>query len=305
MNIKVISAIGLLCLIWGSLWGLVKHSLQIFPPFLFISVRLILAALTLMGVQLLLRRSVLPERGQWKKLFISSLLICLGFYATQTFAMQFVDSGLSAILVFTMPIFIGVLAHYFLNERLTAQKILGLILGTCGLISILWPQFHDIHFNLSLIGQVFLIVSGFFWATTTVYSKKYFATHDKMQLTIWQMLLGGIILLLGALCFEPVHFNVWLNPSHGGLLIYIAMIGTGFAFALWNWIVSQVDAVVASISIMIIPILSLFFGYVFWNEPMTFNIILGAVFICLGIILSSVKIKSEKHNLNIICKERS
>lgn len=293
MNIKVISAIGLLCLVWSSLWGLVKHSLSIFPPFLFISVRLILAALTLMVVQLLLKRAVLPERSEWNKLIISSLLICFGFYATQTFAMQFVDSGLSAILVFTMPIFIGVLAHYFLNERLSTQKILGLILGTCGLISILWTQLHDIHFNLALIGQLFLIISGFFWATTTVYSKKYFATYDKMKMTIWQMLLGGVVLLIGSLCFEPVDLMIWLDPQHVSLLFYIAVVGTGFAFALWNWIVSQVDAVIASISIMIIPILSLFFGYIFWNEVLTINIILGAVFICLGIVLSTVKIKSN------------
>lgn len=303
MNIKVISAIGLLCLVWGSLWGLVKHSLQIFPPFLFISVRLILAALTLTVVQFLLRRSILPAQGEWKKLIISSMLICFGFYATQTFAMQFVDSGLSAILVFTMPIFIGILAHYFLNERLTLQKVFGLILGTCGLISILWHQLLDIHFNFILIGQLFLIVSGFFWATTTVYIKKYFAHYDKMKLTIWQMLLGGIMLLLGSLCVEPVDWDIWLNPKNDGLLFYIAVVGTGFAFALWNWIVSQVDAVVASISIMVIPILSLCFGYVIWGEALTFNVIIGAVFICLGILFSSIKFNTKKTSIEMICKE--
>lgn len=304
MNLRVMSAIGLLCLVWSSLWGLVKHSLQIFPPFLFISVRLILAAFTLIIVQLLLKRSVFPAREEWKGLIISSMLLCFGFYANQTFAMQFVDSGLSAILVFTMPIFIGILAHYFLNERLTAQKILGLVLGTCGLISILWMQLHDIHLNFSLFGQLFLIVSGFFWATTTVYSKKYFATYDKMKLTIWQMLLGGVILLLASLCFEPVNSHVWLNPVNDGLLFYIAVIGTGFAFALWNWIVSQVDAVVASISIMVIPILSLFFGYALWGEALTLNIIIGAVFICFGIIFSSVKMKSKKRGENVLCNEQ-
>lgn len=101
-------------------------------------------------------KSIFPQRGEWKKLVISSLMICLGFYATQTFAMQFVDSGLSAVLVFTMPIFIGVLAHYVLKERLNTQKIFGLVLGTLGLIAILWPQLHDLHFNLSLDWTGFL-----------------------------------------------------------------------------------------------------------------------------------------------------
>ena len=294
MNLRVIGAIVLLCLVWGSLWGLVKHSLQIFPPFLFISTRLIFAALTLMLVQFLLRRSVLPAKGEWQQLIISSLMICMGFYATQTFAMQFVDSGLSAVLVFTMPIFIGVLAHYILKERLNTQKIIGLVLGTSGLIAILWPQLHQIHFNLSLIGQLILILSGFFWALTTIYIKQNFATYDKIKLTVWQLLIGGIVILIGALIIEPVELKVWMNPFNDSILLYIAVIGTGFAFALWNWIVSQVDTFIASISIMCIPILSLFFGYVLWNEPLTINIIIGAVLICTGIAFSSLKVKSLK-----------
>ena len=304
MNIKVVSAIALLCLVWGSLWGLVKHSLQIFPPFLFISMRLILAALTLIAVQLLLKKSVLPAQGEWKKLIISSLMICIGFYATQTFAMQFVDSGLSAVLVFTMPIFIGVLAHYILKERLNTQKIIGLLCGTLGLVAILWPQLHHMHLNLALIGQGFLILSGFFWAMTTVYVKKNFAAYDKMKLTIWQMLIGGFIILIGALAFEPVDFKVWLNPLNDSILFYIAVIGTGFAFALWNWIVSQVDTFVASISVMCIPILSLFFGHVLWHEPITINILIGAAFICAGIILSSLNFASKQNIQRAIMENR-
>lgn len=295
MNIRVISAIALLCLVWGSLWGLVKHSLLVFPPFLFISTRLILAALTLMVLQFILRKSILPKQGEWRSLIISSLLICFGFYATQTFAMQFVDSGLSAVLVFTMPIFIGVLAHYFLNERLNAQKILGLVFGSLGLIAILWPQLHHLHMNVSLMGQVLLIGSGFFWAMATVYIKKNFATYDKVKLTIWQLLMGGSAILIGALIFEPIDFKVWLNPLNESMLFYIAVIGTGFAFVLWNWIVSQVDTFIASISIMCIPLLSLLFGYLVWHEPLTVNILIGAAFICLGIFISALKMKIPKN----------
>ena len=304
MNIRVIGAIVVLCLVWGSLWGLVKHSLQIFSPFLFISLRLILAGLTLMIVQRILRKSILPAKGEWKKLIISSLMICIGFYATQTFAMQFVDSGLSAVLVFTMPIFIGVLAHFILKERLNTQKMIGLVLGTLGLIAILWPQLHHIHLNLSLMGQSILILSGLFWALTTVNIKQNFASYDKIKLTIWQLLIGGCVLFSGALIFEPIDVQVWITPLNDSILLYIAVVGTGFAFALWNWIVSQVDTFVASISIMCIPLLSLFFGYVLWHEPMTLNILVGAAFICSGILASSLNIKTNKKTtISLPCKQ--
>lgn len=294
MNIRIIGAITLLCLVWGSLWGIVKHSLLIFPPFLFISVRLILAGLTLMLVQRFLHKSILPKKDEWSRLIMLSALVCLGFYSTQTFAMQFVDSGLSAVLVFTMPIFIGILAHFFLKEYLNRQKIIGLVFGTLGLIAILWPQLHHLGFNLSLMGQLLLIGSGLFWALSTIYIKKYFATYDKIKLTIWQLLLGGTFVFITALMFEPVDLNVWLNPMNEFVLFYIAIIGTGFAFALWNWILSQVDTFVASISIMSIPVLSLCFGALIWHEPLTLNIMIGAIFICLGILMSSLRLKAQK-----------
>lgn len=290
----MIGAIGLLCMVWGSLWGLVKHSLHVFPPFLFISTRLILAGLTLMVVQRVLKKSILPEKHEWKPLIILSALVCIGFYATQTFAMQFVDSGLSAVLVFTMPIFMGILAHYFLNERLNLQKVLGLIFGTLGLVAILWSQFQNFQLNLSLIGEAILIVSGLFWALSTVYIKKNFANYDKLKMTIWQLLLGGMVIFLGALWVEPVNLNVWLNPVNESLLFYIAVVGTGFAFALWNWIVSQVDTFIASISVMCIPVISLFFGTMVWHEALTFNVIIGAILICAGILTSSITLKSKK-----------
>jgi drug/metabolite transporter (DMT)-like permease len=110
-------------------------------------------------------------------------------------------------------------------------------------------------------------------------------------------LLGGSVIFIGALALEPVDAAVWFNPINDSALFYIAVIGTGFAFVLWNWIVSQVDTFVASISIMCIPILSLFFGSLIWHEALTMNILIGAVCICLGIVMSSLKVKTSKNRL--------
>lgn len=296
MKLKVFSAIVILCLIWSSLWGFIKHSLLFFPPLQFISVRLILAALALIVLQRSFKKSILPDRQDWRKLIISSLMICIGFYTTQILAMQFVDSGLSAILVFTMPISAALLSHFILNERLNSDKSIGLLFAVLGIVIILWPQFINLKWNISLIGQLGLIVSGFFWALTTVYVKKHFATYDKIKLTLWQMLIGGSLLFIPAIILEPVKPSDWINPFNGGLLFYIAVIGTGFAFALWNWILSQVDTFSATMSVMSIPVLSLVFGAVFWHEVLSLNIIVGAILICIGIVLNALRVKNALSN---------
>lgn len=292
MRLTVLSAIVILCLIWSSLWGIIKHSLLFFSPLQFMSVRLILAALVLILVQRAFKKTILPARQDWRKLIISSLMICIGFYTTQILAMQVVDSGLSAMLVYTMPISAALLSHFILNERLNIYKSIGLFFAVLGIVIILWPQFINLNWNVALIGQLGLIVSGFFWALTTVYVKKHFASYDKIKLTLWHMLIGGSLLFIPAMILEPIEPSVWINPFNDGLIFYIAVIGTGFAFVLWNWILSQIDTFSATMSVMSIPVLSLVLGAIFWHEVMSSNIIMGAVLICIGIILNAARVKS-------------
>ncbi|MEN8281237.1 DMT family transporter [Acinetobacter gerneri] len=293
MDIKIVGGITLLCLIWGYLWVIIKLSLQTFPPFLFSSLRLLFGALALLLLQALLRKSILPKQGEWGKLTIASLLLCIGFYGGSTFGMQYVGSGISAVLVYTMPIMIGILAHYFLNEKLTFNKTIGLLMGTIGLVFILWPELKQFKFNQTLFGELLLIIAALSWAGSTVYIKKYLASYDKIKLTLWQMLIGGVILFVVALVTEPVTQVHWNTPINIFYVFYSAVLGTGVAFAVWNWIISKIDASVASISIMSVPLLGLLFGHLQLGEALHQNILFGAIFICIGILFSSMKVNMK------------
>ncbi|MFT4021498.1 MAG: DMT family transporter, partial [Acinetobacter sp.] len=291
---RVLGAITLLCFMWGYLWVPMKISLQTFPPFLFTSLRLLFGAICLFILQIFLKKPIFPHRQDWPKIFCVSALMCIGYYGLSTFGMQYVGSGLSAILVYTMPIIISVLAHYFLSERLNRQKILGLILGSIGIIAILWQQLRHFQFNLMLFGELIIIGAGFFWACATVYMKKAFVGYDKLKLTMWQLLIGGMMVLVFAICTEDLSHIAWQNPMTILYMTYSSVLGTACAFYLWNWIVSQIDASIASISIMSVPLLGMFFGHIQLHEPITVNVVVGAILICLGIVSCSMKMKTAQ-----------
>ncbi|MDV7473220.1 DMT family transporter [Acinetobacter lactucae] len=289
MNLKVYSAIFILCLTWGYLWVPIKISLQNIPPFFFTSSRLLIGGLCLLIVQLGLGKSILPSWEDTPKLLILSCLMCIGYYGLSTFGMQYVDSGLSAILVYTMPIMIGVLAHFFLGEQLNKQKIIGLVFGLAGIFIILFNQLINFRFNLALVGELLLVASAFFWAWSTVYMKKTFQDYDKIKLTIWQLLIGGGMLYVISYMTENLNKIVWNNPMTFVYLGYSSILGTALAFLLWNWIVSKIDASLASISIMSVPLIGILFGHIQLHEPITVNILVGTFFICLGIIRCALK----------------
>lgn len=292
---KVIGMIAIISLIWGYLWVTVKFCLEDMPPFFYTSLRLFIGAFVLVLVLLAKRKNILPQKHEWAPFFYLSLLMCVGYYALSTFGMQFVDSGISSVLVYTMPIIVSILAHFFLNERLTLNKVIGLIIGAIGLLLIIGPQLLHLSWNQSLVGEIIIIISAFFWACTNLYTKKIGQNHDKLKMTMWQMLLGGAWAMLIALASEHKEIST-ITLSHASILalLYSGVLGTSVAFVGWNWVLGKVQASVASIALMSVPLLGLFFGWLQLGEKITSNVIAGAVLVCLGILFTSIQIKRKK-----------
>ncbi|WP_166172131.1 DMT family transporter [Acinetobacter sp. SA01] len=291
MDFKVIFSLISICFIWGYLWVVIKLGLQTFPPLLFSALRLIFGSIVLLLVLIVLKKSILPKNSEWIHLVILSIMMCVGYYGISTVGMQYVSSGIASILVYTMPIIIGFLGHYFLEEKLTSQKIVGLFIGAIGLLSIIWPEVKTLHWDLSLVGNLLMIISATFWAISIIYIKKIFSDYEKIKLTFWQMFVGGLILLVISIFVEKAAGIQWNTPKNIFYLFYSSVLGTALAFVCWNWILSKIDASVASMSIMSVPLLGLLFGHFILNEPLHSTTLLGTFLICIGISLHSVEIK--------------
>ncbi|MGF0221701.1 DMT family transporter [Bacillus velezensis] len=290
---KIISAIIIVTFVWGYLWVPTKIGLGYISPFFFTALRLFTGALPLFLIQILRQKDWIPAKRDWKKLITMSLFMCLGYYGLSTFGMQYVNSGLASVLVYTMPIIVSALAHFFLQERLTVNKIIGLFIGLAGLLVIIGPQWSDMEGSHTLFGELTIILAVFFWACANIYSKKTFSGYDTLKMTFWQMLIGGLMLLVISAVKEPIMQTNWSAPLIWSLL-YAGLMGSAVAFVLWFWILQHIDASIASIALMAVPILGLFFGWLQLHEPLTANIIYGAVFVCLGIFFASVKLRIRK-----------
>ncbi|MCQ6563342.1 DMT family transporter [Paenibacillus mendelii] len=186
----------------GLLWVTAKIGLEDIPPFLFSASRLLIGTATLFLLLLAKRQKILPNKKEWLPFFYLSLSMCVGYYALSTYGLQFVDSGISSVLVYTMPIIISVLAQFFLNEYLTLNKVIGLIVGAIGLLFILGPTIMHLSWNDSLLGKIIIIASAFFLACASMYTKKNGQSHDKLKMTLWQLLMGGSLILVISLGSE-------------------------------------------------------------------------------------------------------
>lgn len=288
-----VSVILMITFIWGYTWVIMKVGLEYLPPFLFSSLRLLIGAILLFLVQIIRKKPLLPKGDDWKSLLIMSLLMSIGFFGLSSYGLQFVSSGVGAILVYSMPIFVSVLAHFLLKESLTLTKGAGLCFGAIGLLFVMGQQILNQNLDKTLFGQLLIVLSAVCWACANIFSKKYLFHYDKIKMTFWQMLVGSLLLYILSVMTEPSILKVQWTIVSGSSLLFTGVFSTAVAIVAWFWVIDKMEVSIASLVLMLVPVLGLFFGWQQLDEKITNNIWIGAVFICLGIFFGSYKPKIE------------
>jgi len=243
-------ALTLLSLVWGYNWVVIKLALRYASPFDFASLRTLLAAACLFIILAALRRPLRPKEPLG--LAWLGLLQTTGFIGFTMWALVSGAVGKTAVLAYTMPFWVIVLAKLVLGERMDGIQRLAVMLALFGLIMVLapWRSHGRIESDLLAIG------AGIFWAAGTLYAKilRRRARFDLLSLTAWQMLFGAIGLTVVAVLLPhaPVHWN----REFIGALAYNVILGNALAWVLWLYALDRLPAGVASLGTLATPVIS-------------------------------------------------
>ncbi len=268
-------AIALLCLIWGLNWVVMKQANQFFSPVLFTTYRFILGAVVLLVLTYFMRIP-LPRREDWKWVILGGILQTTVFNTAVQVGMQFLSAGFSSVLSYSMPLWVAIMAHFLLDEKLTKRKTIGVIMGMIGLAVLL---------NVSGSGDWWAIVltltGAVSWAFSSVLVKLKLQHCDILQYTTWQMVVGAIVLSIYSALFG--HGTAQWSWPAVGCLIYNGVLASALAYFLWTYILSNTEAGKASISLLVIPIIGVLAGVILLEESLSWNTIMGMALILVGI----------------------
>jgi drug/metabolite transporter (DMT)-like permease len=246
------AVLALLALIWGYNWVVMKVGLQDAPPFTFATLRNLLAALTLFAVLAGLRRPLRPPRPLGLVLLLG-LLQTTGFVGLTMWALESGGAGKIAMLTYTMPFWLLVLAWPLLGERLTGLQWAAVTVSALGLLLVLGPwQLRG------LTSSLLAVAGGLSWAASAVVAKVIHRRDacaeraDLLSLTTWQMLLGTVPLGLIALVEldDPI---VW-SGAFVGALAFNVLLANALAWVLWLWILRALPAGIAGLGTLAIPV---------------------------------------------------
>ncbi len=277
----------MLSLIWGTTWIAIKITLEGIPPFLGATTRFIIAILFLTLFAIWQHVPLRIPRKAYKILLYSAFFMYVFDYGFVYWGEQYLSAGVTAIFFATFPIFIGLFSHFVVkSERVGWAQILGIFLGFSGVFIIFYDQLLKTAFNAQIILATLAVVLGAAGgAFSTVLVKKYLNHIPAVPLTIHQMLWGAIFLgSLGILRGEVKHIHLAPHVIYAAL--YLGAIGSALAFGSYYWLLKKVSALTVSFIIYITPVIALFIDWIYLGHPITWQIIVGALFIFSGITVS-------------------
>src|SRR3954463_13962475 len=208
-KIAAIAAFVALCLIWSSTWLAIKLGLRDLPPISFVALRFLIAVAVLLAISIGRVPLLPPNRGDFKLLAYTGVLMFCVNYALLFWAELYVSSGLSAVLQATIPIFGMVFAHYILpGEPLRGPRILGALVATGG-GAVICSRLLDFGGILAFWGGVAIVFGAAGAAFSNVLLKAREIRLAPAMIAAWQMIFGLVPLLIGGLLLEgnPLHFH--------------------------------------------------------------------------------------------------
>ena len=273
----------ILCAIWGSTWLFIKIGLRDLPPFTFAGLRFLIASAILSSL-ILIRGARWPrKRSEWYVIAVTGLLQFTLNYGLVFWGEQHISSGLAAVLQSTFPLFGLVVAHFYLpSERITTLKVVGVLLGVFG-VAVIFSDQLTIAGSLALLGSIALVLSAVFGSYSNVLVKAYGGKIDPQILAASQMVFGFVPLLAVGFATEgnPLRFHWTVSALLS--LMYLIIVGSVIAFALYYWLVRHMDVTNTMLIALVTPVVAVVLGMLVLHERLNWRLVAGSGCIILGL----------------------
>lgn len=273
-------AIVFLVIVWGLSWPIYKSVLLHTPPLLFAGMRALFGGL-LLAIFLLPTWRKIKWRENWIRYCLSALLNAILFFGLQTLGLVYLPGGLFSVLVYFQPVLIGLFAWLWLGENMTKFKVVGLIVGFVGILTV---SADGLTGKVSIVGICLALLSALSWALGTLYVKKESAHVDAMWMVALQFTIGGAVLTSLGAGLEGFSAIDW-NAEYLFGLAYGATLGIPISFAIYFTLINSGDASTVASFTFLVPLIAVLAGTLFMGEPFTFTLIAGLLLIILSISL--------------------
>jgi drug/metabolite transporter (DMT)-like permease len=281
--------------LWGLNWPMNKIGMEYMSALWHAALRLGIGCVSMFVLVGLLGKLKTPKKNDLPLVFIMGLLQMGLFTLLINLGLNFVDAGRSAILVYTIPIWVTPMALFFFNEKLNVLKSCGLALGFFGIMILFSPFSLDWTSNETIYGNCILIGAALSMAISICCARNLKWHSTPLELLPWQLLVGTLPVLLIAFINEPSPTIEW-NSTSILAMTYTAVLATALCNGGIAVVSRRLPSITVSLGLLGVPLVGVISAALILDEDITKTMKLAMIFIFSGLFCVALSARNKKEN---------
>jgi drug/metabolite transporter (DMT)-like permease len=303
---KTLLAFAIIYFLWGSTFFAIRVGVREVPPLLFASMRFMVAGIVLYG-WVIARGERSPTRSQWLSASLLAFLIFVIDYGFLFWAEQRVPSGIAAVMMATIPVFIAISEIVFLRtQKFTSRLVLALLVGIAGVAVLMSHSLNLGSAPIDTTGAIGLIIGSISWSVASVLSRKLPLPESKVMSAGAQMTAGGVLLALTAAAFGEFHsfHPLTISTATWFSLAYLIVAGSIIGFTAYVWLIHHESPTKVGTYAYVNPVVAVIIGYFLGGEALGARTILGTAFVLVSVLLITTT-RANKPGTSIATEDAS
>jgi drug/metabolite transporter (DMT)-like permease len=283
---KTLLAFAIIYFVWGSTFLAIRVGVHEVPPFLLAAMRFLVAGLVLYG-WMIAQGEPSPTSRQWQSAFLLAFLIFVLDYGLLFWAEQRVPSGIAAVMMATIPLFMALSEIVILRtQRLTVRLGLALLIGIGGVAVLMSRSLYLGGSPIDGRGALALIFGAISWSVASALTRKLPLPPSKVMSSGAQMLAGGVLLTLSGAALGEFHDFHPLTVSLAAwlALIYLIVAGSIVGFTAYVWLIHHESPTKVGTYAYVNPVVAVVVGYFLAGEAIGLRTVLGTLCVLISVV---------------------
>lgn len=282
--------------IWGSTYLAIRFAIESIPPLLMAGLRFLIAGGLLFFISRINNKEKI-KLVHLRSAFIIGALLLLGGNGGVVWAEQWVPSGITALLISTVPIWVAIISWIMpKGDTPSLKNVIGVILGFAGLFFLISPNTLLAGGNVNLTGAAVLVAGALSWAIGSIYTRHAIVPDSKLMTVALEMLGGGIALIIVSYFFgDWGRFHITLITTKSLFAIsYLIIFGSLIAFTAYIWLLDAAGPAKATTYAYVNPVVAVILGWLMAGEELSAKMIFSAIVIIIAVAIIITDFKSLK-----------
>ncbi len=263
--------------IWGGMYVVSRIVLEVIPPLPLVALRMLISALTIFALYAILRRDWRIPKSAWTRVAVMGLVGYAVSITAQFIGTKLAGAALGSLITTASPLFTVAIAALFGLEKVASRAWLGLGLGMVAVYLL-----SGVGGGSDITGALWLILAALTWGILGVVGGQTVVKLDAFAVTAWASLIGFFATLaLIPLETSPIRWEAINLPVVLGIL-YLGIVSTAVAFALWVYGVSRAGSVLSGIAFFAQPVVGSLLGALLLSEQLGSSFAIAAGLLFLG-----------------------